>query len=331
MQFGQELASVTSIENQYVHIYDQFGYDDIKMILSRCGKPEFIFSDHYTLYNHDLVNVVGSALFAERSARIQQNSKYAADYKTEFTFNFSCNKKQINRYLLIKLVEIFNLQNYTYTWSGAGQSFDLAQIIQELDYINFDDGEFKSKLLAGICKIPPRWIEFKQPLLIHPVETSSIVNYGGNVWSWNNGLNDMYERSAISLIAESIKFEKAAIFTEKTVYSVMGCTLPIWVGGYKQASEWKRIGFDTFDDIIDHSYQEYDTLFERCYYAFKNNLKLLQDCNLAVRTRHSVLNRLLENKRNLVSILTNFNNAILEDAPDDFQKLFRPTLAKFRQ
>lgn len=328
---GLDFKNVESLQNQYMHICDQFNYDELKLLIDRLGTPEFIFSDHYTFYNiNDTIKVVGSALFAELSARLQKHSKYATEYQTHYIFNFSCNKKQINRYLLIKMVEIFGLENFNYTWSGAGQSFDLSNIIQELNLIGFDDAVFKSQLLSGISNIQPRFINYGESKVVDPIKTSSINNYGGNVWSWNHGLNEVYEHSAISLIAESVRFEKAAIFTEKTVYSVMACTLPIWVGGYKQASEWKRIGFDTFDDIIDHSYQNYDTLFERCYYAFKNNLHLLKDLDLATRVRQDVLNRLLENKTKLVDKLTSFNDSVLKQTPNDFQIFVKPIVARFR-
>jgi hypothetical protein len=37
------------------------------------------------------------------------------------------------------------------------------------------------------------------------------------------------------------------------------------------------LGFDLFDDIVDHSYQNMLDPLDRCYYALKLNLDLLQD------------------------------------------------------
>ena len=51
-------------------------------------------------------------------------------------FNFLVNKKQINRYLLIKLVEYFKLTRFNYTWSGIGRQFDLTEIIDEWNMID---------------------------------------------------------------------------------------------------------------------------------------------------------------------------------------------------
>ena len=111
----------------------------------------------------------------------------------------------------------------------------------------------------------------------------------------------MFLSSAISLITESLRFEKAATFTEKTIYSVLGLTFPIWVGGYNQATEWKNIGFDVFDDIIDHSYQSHDTLIERCYYAFANNLDLLSNKDKSAKLRLLCKVRLLKNRKLLLN------------------------------
>ena len=81
-------------------------------------------------------------------------------------------------------------------------------------------------------------------------------------------------QSAVALISESADFQKASVFTEKTLYALMALNFPLFIGGYGHADQLTRMGFDVFDDIIDHSYQYKETLFERCYYAFYNNLEL---------------------------------------------------------
>jgi len=158
------------------------------------------------------------------------------------------------------------------------------------------DQATKSFMLSPI-KLEKRFIEFSSPTL----STCSVRDYGGNKWAWENGLNNMFLSSAISLITESLRFEKAAAFTEKTIYSVLGLTFPIWVGGYNQATEWKNIGFDVFDDIIDHSYQSHDTLIERCYYAFANNLDLLSNKDKSAKLRLLCKDRLLKNRKLLLN------------------------------
>jgi len=117
---------------------------------------------------------------------------------------------------------------------------------------------------------------------------------------WDSGLRDMFMTSAISLISESnTGLDRASIFTEKTLHSVFGLNFPIWIGHYGQAEQWERLGYDSFSDVIDHSYQHCDTLVERCYRAIELNLPLLSNRDLAHSLRIQHLDRLLHN-RNLV-------------------------------
>jgi hypothetical protein len=220
--------------------------------------------------------------------------------------NFTANKKQINRYLTIKLVEIFDL-DCVYTWSGDGRSFDMTDTIAELQLVQDES------LLAAKNEI-------LSPIVIDP----KFFDSNGVIWdfalTWNLGLNHVYQKSAVSLIAESLRYQKGAVFTEKTVLAVAGLTFPIWVGGYGQAQEWKQCGFDTFDDIIDHSYQYCPTLIERCWHAIKLNLELLKNKDLLVQLRNTHLSRLHNNRDLLMSgHLRRHNNTVISTWPEYVQ------------
>jgi hypothetical protein len=124
-------------------------------------------------------------------------------------------------------------------------------------------------------------------------------------------------------------YQKAAIFTEKTAYSVVGLTFPIWVGGYKQAQAFEKIGFDVFDDIVDHSYQHYDTLIERCYYAFEKNLRLLTDQTHTYNLRNQCMDRLRNNFELLRNLQTQkFCKEQFDTWPEDLQILMKPYLLR---
>jgi hypothetical protein len=87
----------------------------------------------------------------------------------------------------------------------------------------------------------------------------------------------VFEPSCISIISEPIFFEKEALVTEKTIMALYGGTFPIWFGGWKCAESMRYLGFDVFDDIIDHSYEDLPNPIERCYYAIERNLHLLSN------------------------------------------------------
>jgi hypothetical protein len=49
------------------------------------------------------------------------------------------------------------------------------------------------------------------------------------------------------------------------------------VGGWKLASLMRVLGFDVFDDLVDHSYETMAEPMDRAYYAIERNLALLRD------------------------------------------------------
>jgi hypothetical protein len=242
---------------------------------------------------------------------------------TDHAFNFIINKKQINRFLCLKFVEYFQLTNYDYTWSGVDSEFDMSTIIKELDTL--DNMPDDIGYILSPTTIPEKFF-----YLHPPVRTSSSVkNFGNTLHTWQNGLREIFEKSAISLITESVSYHRGMTFSEKTLYSVLGLTFPIWIGGYRQCDEWKRIGFDTFDDVINHDYQYYDTLIERCYYAFKDNLDLLTDID-RVRDLRNLHKTRLEKNRDLIlnCQIKKFNDDQLHSWPSELTTKIMPTILK---
>ena len=288
-----------------LHIYDVPRQADIDVLLQRFPDTEYIVSDHVVAdqgsYNCHGRRLIGLpiAVVNDVNLNIKPGVQPIDELTTTACANFISNKKQISRFLCIKLVEWFNL-TVNYTWSGAGDTCNMAEIINELDeqvkIIPFDQ-DLRTFLLSPIT-IQPRFVTNNNELIKLAPNASQIpvTAARGEKNQWRAGLDEVFLTSAVSLITESVRFERMAMFTEKTVYSALGCTFPIWVGGYNQAQEWKNLGFDIFEDVIDHSYQSYPTLIERCYYAFKNNLDILTDLNLASELRKTHQARLLANR-----------------------------------
>jgi hypothetical protein len=289
----------------YLHRYDVWDDDNVTEWFSR-GIPKAIVSDHVFEYHHPdygQLEIIGFPGFiqSELNKLSARNLLVRKDKVVNNCFNFTSNKKQINRFLLIKLVEYFKLDSFDYTWSAVDQSFDMSEIINELNSLNVawsNNLDFKSCILSNIT-LPKKFIS------VVDNQTESDPNDGVGIKSfagifgptdvWNNGLDEIISTSAVSLISESIGFQRACAFTEKTLFPVMGLTFPIWVGGVKQAEHWKTLGFDIFEDVIDHSYQYHETLIERCYYAFANNLRILQDLEYAKEMINKCMPRLIAN------------------------------------
>lgn len=323
LRHSRQLSAIDKLTNDSVlHIYDCFSREELDKILSK-GVPKYIVGDHFSWI--DEIEFSGLPLYtlplyAEKDTRILANGvNFDNKITTTSCFNFIINKKQVNRFLCIKFVEYFALKNFDYTWSEVDKNFDLTYIINEIERLGDSlpmDQEIRSFILSPI--------QLEKKIIVFPhqfIDTSAINNYGGPYWAWKNGIQHLFFNSAISLITESVSYQKVSLFTEKTVYSVLGLTFPIWVGGgYNQAKEWNKIGFDTFDDIIDHSYQGYNTLIERCYYAFTQNIDLLKDKDKAAELRLKHKDRLLKNRELLLqNQLGKFIAKEISNFPEDLQ------------
>jgi hypothetical protein len=263
--------------------------------------PAYIVNDMFVTVEQMAHKVYCAPLWlAKTTTEMLKNlpEVYKPTYNTTHAFNFIINKKQVNRFLCMKLVEIFGLSCYDYTWSGIDVKFDLTDILDEITVLDSRSPITQEQLgiLLADVQIPSKFIHSNNEKILK----SSHVTYPGNpgkLWTWLNGLDKIFSESATSLITESLSFEKSTVFTEKTIYAVLGKTFPIWVGGgILQAQRFAEMGFDIFDDVIDHSYQNYDTLIERCYYAFQRNLHILTDIEYACKIRTTMMDRLNHNQ-----------------------------------
>lgn len=306
-----------SLDGKILYIWDVIDDQCLLEILSRYGIPKYIAADSLSYYYNSKLNnsIYGgveiwleSEIEAFKHKGITQITAHSLS--TAHVANFQINKKQINRFLAMKFCEIFDI-DLDYTWSGIGKYFDLTHVNDEQKKIN--DPIIKrywGDIVAPITKFDQKWV-YKGNLDIR--DEHAIVNYGSNIDVWNNGLSDIISRTAISLITESVWTQQLATFSEKTAYSVLGLTFPIWVGGYRCATEWKNKGFDIFEDIINHSYECMPTLIERCFYAFYLNKDILTDINLASQLRATHIERLMNNREKLTSdTLHKHNKKIIE-------------------
>jgi len=328
---NSELQQIQNTTNSYVlHIWDVCEEDYIYWVNKLQNPPKYIVNDSLNLLELSSGYCYCSNWWLEKELSDYKNFLYCSDTTTNYIFNFMINKKQINRFLCIKLIEYFGLIDYCYTWSGIGDSFDMSQIIAEKSLTKELPPDLYNELLSPVKTITQNFI--MPDNLSIPVDYNTkhgISNYGDNTWVWQHVVKNIFETSAISLITESVLYDKSICFSEKTLFSVLGLTFPIWIGGYAQAEQWKKTGFDTFKDIIDHSYQYYDTLIERCFYAFKLNLHLLTNKEKISNLRTMHKQRLLNNRELILNNqLEKYNNLQLSSWPQDLQDAILPSIIK---
>jgi hypothetical protein len=104
-------------------------------------------------------------------------------------------------------------------------------------------------------------------------------NYNNNVENFVDKLQQYYKETFVEIVTETSYTESSFLLTEKFLNSVYGCNFPIVLCSKGTVEFLRKIGFDMFDDIIDHSYDLIDNPIDRLYSAIYNNRKLLTDNN----------------------------------------------------
>ena len=321
-----------------LYISDNFLDKELTHVLVTKGHPAYIVSDLLTSHLSSEIKIyclpkATSNLLTEMLPSLIIPK--LEDLKTDYCFNFIINKPTLNRFILLKLVEWFQLvENARYTWSGAGYVRDISDILNEFNSLTESqqqDYDLLRRFLTSPIKLNPQWINVIGANNKRSGEKKqNFINAPGSIAQvWNSGVDNVFFRSGVSVIGESVDSQYGAVFTEKTHYSVLALTFPIWIGGKGQAHAWKNIGFDTFDDVINHSYQWHNTLIERCYHAIADNLHLLQNLDHVRNLRNQHADRLLHNRELLLSgRLQKYCIDELEKFPDILKQIWIPYVKK---
>ena len=296
----------------------------LKHWIQTYGTPDFIVCDQAGDVKIDELQIYsaplrGLAFSFEKFEKFNQ-SMLPKQVNTDFCFNFSINSTdRTNRHLLTKLVEYFDLKCFDYILNDPRRDHNMQHVVNELNTINNNKfpNDFRQKILA------PRQLDVKhnKNFSVENIDTMPHIHQ-----QWTDNVELIFNNSAVSLISEIwYDSQLASMFTEKTIWSIMGLTFPIFVGGYGHANYLKKIGLDMFDDIIDHSYQFRTTLTEQCFYAIQDNLEILTNLSMASQLRRQHLSRLLKNRDLLYdNILTQQVYQTVDTWPEPLKSSIKP-------
>ena len=244
------------------------------------------------------------------------DQKIQVDWLTKTTtFNFMINKPRKGRQFLLALIEHFDLQNYSHALAWKNITFDKRSLKSTMQ------SELYTKIVDNATgKIPVTDYRFgPETALDRGIKNGKFKNAETYLHLLKK---TVFEPSCISLISEPSLFEKETIHTEKTLMAFYGGTFPIWVGGWKLASYARQMGFDVFDDIIDHSYEHYQDPWDRAYYAIEKNLLLLRDFDRAKYLSQQNLSRFQHNVDHIES------NPFLKDCMSKIETYQDPIRSK---
>jgi hypothetical protein len=162
-------------------------------------------------------------------------------------FNFMINKPRPHRIELLKLIQEYELTNFNHSlcWKTSP--------VPTVAITNYKIGD-EVQLDCGVKNRHYRNAMTYQSLLQRRV----------------------FEPACISLVTEPACYERQTIVTEKTIMAIYGGTIPVWVGGWRIADWMKAQGFDIFEDVVDHSYQDLADPMQRVKKSIELNLDLLQ-------------------------------------------------------
>jgi len=267
---------VIFVQDHHYHNEDRCFY--IKQLLdnSTCNPYDHtLIMDHVLQHDDKLkgYNILRYPSFLGNQVQLFINENIIPNWsKRKQCFNFMINKPRFHREFLLVLIEHFKLTNYNYTlcWKKpAISTLSLSKLTEKYKQLILDTPVTidTKNFLLGQENLLDRGLQYKH------IQNSK--NYQKFLQK------EVFEPSCISVITEPAFFEKETIITEKTIMSIYSGTLPIWVGGWRCADIMRDYGFDVFDDIIDHSYQNMEDPFDRCYYAIERNIDLLKDLERA--------------------------------------------------
>ena len=230
------------------------------------------------------------------------------------TFNFMINKIRFHRTFMLMLLEMFDLRDCEYTLCWKHTDINKNAMIRETDNVAYQ----KIILSTDITTNPKQYLFGTERLLDQGLQYGSITN----PQVYQRFLQKkVFEPTCISLITEPAFFERETIITEKTIMAIYGGTVPIWVGGWRIANYMRDQGFDVFDDIVDHGYQDMLDPWDRCYYAVERNLHLLRDFDTVQKFVYKNKHRLQANL-DLLKTNTFVNSCIrtINNIDDDLVK-----------
>jgi len=100
-------------------------------------------------------------------------------------------------------------------------------------------------------------LEHNSVLTLNGITNTELLSY--NSYDWNNiknfvALKDIYFSTPVNIITESLYNEPSGIISEKSLMAFASLQLPIFISHKGIIQDVKKYGFDTFDDILDNSY-----------------------------------------------------------------------------
>ena len=185
-------------------------------------------------------------------------------------------------------VEEFNRQKIQPNWNNKTHCFNFMINKPRLNRIRLLEYVEREQLTNRLYALPWRHSDYASiPVTDYRIGEEVVLDQGVKNRHYPNALTyqqllqrQVFEPTCVSLITEPCYLEREIMITEKTVMAMYAGTLPVWVGGWRLPDAMRDLGFDVFDDIVDHSYSTLADPVDRLDQALKLNQRLLTDFDL---------------------------------------------------
>lgn len=197
---------------------------------------------------------------------------YNKNFNSEKFFISLNRHPRCHRLVLLSYLTGLQLNTGHVTYIGHSE-FKMPQCI--LDTVNW---QFEDRHDHARDSIVSGYKIFKATINTDTKEYATIYpTQNDNVYNFQTNLTALYQNSFVEIVGESSFLQPAFLITEKFLNSVYGCNFPIILSGTGAVAHLRDVGFDMFDDIVDHTHDKIPNPIDRIVAAIQNNKKLLTD------------------------------------------------------
>ena len=150
------------------------------------------------------------------------------------------------------------------------------------------------------------------------------TQHGYYLTNYDEILSALYHYTFIDIITDTTFFEPSALLNDKYVNSILGANFPIFISSCGTVELLRQLGFDVFDDVIDHSY---DTIVDpavRLSQAIELNKHLLVDIELINQLWYKHIDRFKQNQHY-------FKNAFKKTGENILMTVLKSGVAKIKR
>jgi hypothetical protein len=309
-EYDHTVQAITSFSQNFLQMVDT--YPDTKFVLM-C-----LVENAQKELTHDRIDVVrfGNGILNDHTSYETLLPEIKKNFNSKK--NFICLNRHPRQYRinLVSYLLALNLEQHG-TISFHKENAMATNWLERVSW-NLNDDQIKnvkSLLMDGYDKLKNLNLECSLNE-VDQIYSKDITTF--NAKNFDLHLRSMYQNHFVEIVAET-QFNVPFYGTsEKFRNAVYGCVFPILLGGVGIVDFLRKIGFDMFDDVVDHSYDSIIDPLDRLCAAVDLNRSLLTNNEQIKILWEKNQSRFL---KNIEFIKTKFVEMIEKRANDDFQKI----------